>query len=305
QADSPLAPDPARFTLGSFASLMGKEPYIAAVERTQAYIRAGDIYQANITHPLAATFSGDAYGLFSVLTQATAPRMGAMMAFEYQGRRHAILSISPEVFIECDFTTRTIRTEPMKGTRPLGSSIAELRDAPKDQAELNMITDLMRNDLGRFCVPGSVRVTNPRKIEPHRSGVLQATSIIEGRLNPGLGLAEIIRATFPPGSVTGAPKVRAMQIINELEPYARGPYCGSLLMLNDAGQLTSSVTIRTAHIWGEPCPENPTGILDGRCVYPVGAGIVADSVPAEEWEETLLKAKALEFAHDLGDFAPR
>ena len=184
----------------------------------------------------------------------------------------------------------------MKGTRPGGGDHAELRDSVKDRAELDMITDLMRNDLGRICTLGSVRVKDPRSIESHQSGVIQASSRIEGQLRSGVGLGEIIRAVFPPGSVTGAPKVRAMQIIDELEHQPRSPYCGSMLLLDDAGAMHASVLIRTTHIWGGIDPEVSDGILNGRFSYPVGAGVVADSDSAEEWAETLVKAAILDKA---------
>ncbi len=289
---NPIASHPG-FDIGELASQMGKEAYIEAVKRTQEYIRAGDMYQANIAHQLSGCFTGSAGRCFDRLTAFANPRMGAMMVFEYLGVRHAVLSVSPEVFIECDFQSGMIRTEPMKGTRPLGSDPQELEESVKDRAELDMITDLMRNDIGRLCEPGSVRVINPRKIEAHQSGVLQATSKIQGQLESGVGIADLIRATFPPGSVTGAPKIRAMQIIEELESFQRASYCGSLMVLNDAQTLKASVTIRTAHIWGGIDPNDPTGIIDGRFEYPVGAGIVADSEPIAEWEETLTKAKVL------------
>tara|TARA_R110002072_G_scaffold42064_4_gene117454 strand:- start:10024 stop:11298 length:1275 start_codon:yes stop_codon:yes gene_type:complete len=291
--------EPTSYQVGELTSSMGKDGYIAAVERTQAFIRAGDIYQANIAHHLECAFSGCARSCFDVLCATAQPRYGSMMVFEHRGQRHAIASISPELFLECDLNTRRIRTEPMKGTRPIASDEAELRDSPKDRAELDMITDLMRNDLGRLCEMGTVRVAEPRKIEAHHSGVLQASSVVEGRLGEGVGIGDILRATFPPGSVTGAPKVRAMQIIDELEARPRNSYCGSMLSLDDHGHLTSAVSIRTAHIWGEPDPDNPTGMLDGRLVYPVGAGVVADSDPASEWAETLVKARVLEAALGL------
>jgi len=281
------------FTLGDLASQIGKEAYIKAVERTKEYIRAGDIYQANIAHQLVGEFTGNTKLCFDQLSEFANPRMGAMMLFDYLGDRHAVLSVSPEVFVECDFRSGLIRTEPMKGTRPLGSDPRELKESIKDRAELDMITDLMRNDIGRLCTPGSVRVLNPRQIEAHQSGVLQASSQIEGRLEKGVGIIDLIRATFPPGSITGAPKVRAMQIIDELEQFERASYCGSMMVLNDAQVLKASVTIRTAHIWGKADPDSLFGITDGQFVYPVGAGIVADSEPIAEWEETLIKAKVL------------
>ena len=291
------------YELGPMRSSMGKEGYMGAVERVRSYIGAGDIYQANIAHQLSSSFRGNARLCFDALIAAAKPRLGSMMIFDHHGVRHAIASVSPEVFIECDLQAGMIRTEPMKGTRPLGTAQSELRDSIKDRAELDMITDLMRNDLGRVCRPGSVRVAQARKIESHQSGVLQASSVIEGRLAKGIGLGEVINATFPPGSVTGAPKVRAMQIIDEIEGVARDSYCGSMLMLDDNGTIKSAVLIRTAHIWGEIDPLDPESVRNGQFVYPVGAGIVADSLPASEWAETLVKAEILERALgvDLSD----
>ncbi len=281
------------YKIGTVESSMGKAQYMAAVERTQAYIRAGDIYQANIAHHLCGSFSGCASACFADLIQMADPRLGSMMIFEHRGVRHAIGSISPELFLEYDPSTRIIRTEPMKGTRPIGSSQAELYDSIKDRAELDMITDLMRNDLGRVCALGSIKVVEPRKVEGHQSGVLQASSVIEGRLADGVGFGQVIKATFPPGSVTGVPKVRAMQILDELEHRARDSYCGAMVVFDDRGAIKSSVSIRTAHIWGEIDPDAPDLIRNGRFVYPVGAGVVADSDPESEWAETLIKAAVL------------
>ncbi len=281
------------YRIGALGSSMGRDRYIAAVERTQAYIRSGDLYQANIAHHLQGSFSGCASACFADLIRVAEPRLGSMMIFEHRGIRHAIGSISPELFLSYDPSTRIIRTEPMKGTRPIESDKAELYDSIKDRAELDMITDLMRNDLGRVCTLGSVKVVDSRKIEAHRSGVLQASSAIEGRLADGVGFGQIIGATFPPGSVTGAPKVRAMQILDELEGRARDSYCGAMVVLDDRGAFKGSVSIRTTHIWGEIDPDAPSLIRNGRFVYPVGAGVVADSDPASEWGETLTKAAIL------------
>ena len=295
--------EPNGYTIGRIESSMGKAGYIAAVERTQAYIAAGDIYQANIAHHLGASFSGSASSCFDDLVSSAQPKLGSMMVFDHQidhqRIRHAICSISPELFIECDLESRIIRTEPMKGTRPIGADPDELRDSIKDRAELDMITDLMRNDLGRVCELGSVRVVDSRRIEAHKSGVLQASATIEGRLADGVGFGEIIMATFPPGSVTGAPKVRAMQIIDELEAKARESYCGAMIVLDDQGKVTGSVSIRTIHIWGEIDPNDSDSVLNGQFVYPVGAGVVADSDPEAEWAETLVKAGVLRSALGL------
>ena len=287
------------FEIGQLESSMGRAGYVQAVERVKSYISDGDIYQANIAHQLQGSFSGSVRECFWALSNHAQPRVGSMMRFEYRGVRHAVLSISPEVFVEFDPRTRVLSSEPMKGTRPIHSDVAELRDSVKDRAELDMITDLMRNDLGRVCELGSVRVVDPRRIEPHRSGVLQAVSRVEGRLRDGFGIAEIIRGTFPPGSVTGTPKIRAMQVIDELEGRDRNPYCGSMILLDDNGRVRSSVSIRTAHIWGEGVAGEPDLIRNGQFVYSVGAGIVADSDPESEWAETLLKAGILRDALGL------
>lgn len=282
------------YRLGRAASLTGRARYIDQVERVREYIAAGDIYQANIAHHLSVPFKGDPISCSLDLYQGAAPRHGAAMRFKHAGMTHTICSISPELFVRLDRDTGIIQTEPMKGTRAIGSDVDELEQSPKDRAELNMITDLMRNDLGRVCALGTVRVRQSRKIEPHASGVIQASSVVEGTLREGVGLASVIRAIFPPGSVTGAPKVRAMQIISELERRPRRAYCGSVLYLDAQGHIEASVAIRTAHIWGENDPDQPGSIRDGLFIYPVGAGIVADSDPSAEWEETLVKAAVLE-----------
>jgi len=274
----------ASFALDAPVSSMGRSRYMGAVQRVQEYIRAGDIYQANIAHHIRMPFAGSARSVASALFDAADPAFGAAISFEHQNERHEVVSVSPELFLAFDPESRTLRTRPMKGTRPGTGDPNELMHAPKDRAELNMIVDLMRNDLGRVCELGSVRVTHPRTIEHHGSGVLQATASVEGVVRESCALKDILRACFPPGSVTGAPKIRAMQIIEELENAPRGPYCGSVLVLNDGGAFVSSVGIRTAHISG------------GELSYASGAGIVADSIPEQEWEETMTKAAILERA---------
>ncbi len=285
---------PGGFAIAPLRSSMGRGEYVRRVERVRAYIAAGDIYQANLAHHLGGAFEGDIDACAAALARAADPRYGATMVFDHRGVRHGVCSISPELFLAYDPDTRVLRTEPMKGTRPAhGGNEAELRESVKDRAELDMITDLMRNDLGRVCELGSVRVVEPRHIESHGSGVLQASSIVEGTLRAGMDLREILAATFPPGSVTGAPKVRAMQVIEELEDLPRGAYCGSMLAIDDRGGFTASVAIRTAHIRGEPDPTRPGMVREGWFDFPVGAGIVADSDPQSEWAETLTKGAVL------------
>ena len=155
-----------------------------------------------------------------------------------------------------------------------------LRDSIKDQAELNMIVDLERNDLGRVCEIGSVRVTRPREIETHPT-LYHGAATVEGTLRPDVGFVDLLRATFPGGSITGAPKIRAMEIIEELEPTRRGPYCGAIGYLEPDGTMEFNIAIRTMVI------------KDGIAHVPVGGGIVADSHPGDEYEETLVKARAM------------
>lgn len=296
-SDSPGSRD---WRVGLLSSSMGREQYEQGVRRVLEYIAAGDIYQANLAHHLHASFDGDPLGLARELIGSNRPRYGAVLRFEHAGRSHTICSISPELFLRLDCSTGVLESRPMKGTRPIDADASELESSDKDRAELNMITDLMRNDLGRVCRLGSVRVHDPRLIEQHDSGVLQASSVVRGQLRDGVGLGELIRATFPPGSVTGAPKVRAMQIIDELEARPRHAYCGSIMHVDPAGNVECSVAIRTAHIWGDNDPAGTGMITNGHFVYPVGAGIVADSDPAGEWAETLVKAGALRHSLGLG-----
>jgi para-aminobenzoate synthetase component 1 len=241
------------YHLGPLTSDMGSAPYRDAVRTALGYIRAGDVYQVNLAHRLSASFEGSPRALAAHLYASAAPAHGVYAELpdrstNLTGHPSAIISASPELFVSFDPATRRVRTQPMKGTRPITGDPAELRVAEKDRAELDMITDLMRNDLGRVCAFGSMRVDAARTIEAHGSSVWQATSTVSGILREGLTPADLVRATFPPGSVTGAPKVRAMQIIHELEPVPRGFYCGALGWLDDSGAMSLNVAIRTATI---------------------------------------------------------
>lgn len=281
------------FELGALRSPAGRSGYTAAAARAVEYIQAGDVYQVNLAHELRAPFRGSARALFAHIASRARPLHGAYLEWDVSSSvRVALLSFSPELFLELDAPGRRVISRPMKGTRPGGGDPGELRRSVKDRAELNMIVDLMRNDLGRVATPGSVRVERPRDIESHGGarGVLQATATVAATLRPGLGLGDALGACFPPGSVTGAPKVRACQIIRELELFDRGFYCGSLGLIEPDGSATLSVAIRTATIVGRPDPARADGFLDAELSYPVGAGIVADSDPEAEWRETLVKA---------------
>ncbi|MEC9373458.1 MAG: anthranilate synthase component I family protein, partial [Planctomycetota bacterium] len=273
--------------------------YEAAVRRVLEYIRAGDVFQVNLAHRLTASFDGSARECFACLLDAMGPWCAAYVESPSHGR--AAISLSPELFLQYDPRDRRVATRPIKGTRPLDESNRAIRDllaSAKDQAELVMIVDLMRNDLGRVCDFGTVRVVEPRAIEthgglgPHRgSAVAHAVATIEGRLRQGLTVADLIAASFPPGSITGAPKIRAMQIIDELEPVRRALYTGSLGWLGDDGAALLNVAIRTAMVSADSSVPHPRrDHIEGTIDYSVGAGIVADSDPAAEYEETMHKA---------------
>lgn len=299
------------YAISRAASLSGHKHYVDSVTRALDLIAAGDIYQVNLAHALQAEFQGSARAAMSAMVGDSFPRCGCYLEHDLPGgRRIAILSASPELFLDVspapgsphpgpDSVTRSgrvVRTEPMKGTRPGGEDPVALASNLKEQAELAMIVDLMRNDLGRVCRFGSIRVEQARRIESHGFGahaVLQATGAVTGILDESATLRDLLHATFPPGSVTGAPKIRAMQIIDELEPVRRGLYCGSLGWLGDDGAARFNVAIRTAVIDGHAEPGARDGFRAGVLRYSVGAGIVADSDPESEWRETLIKAGPL------------
>jgi anthranilate/para-aminobenzoate synthase component I len=283
--------------LHDLKSVTGRARFESHVARAIEYIRAGDIFQANIAHHLRGTLSISPREAWLRLLRVANPWHGSYI--ELAGRNApAIASLSPELFFRLDPRNtheRRITTRPMKGTRSASAPSRELEQSPKDRAELAMIVDLMRNDLGRICRLGSVSVDSPHQIESHATGsagLHQATATVSGILCPPVSLGDVLRATFPPGSVTGAPKIRAMQIIDDLEPVARGPYCGASATIHDDGSATLAVAIRTAVITPHPQPCS-SGPLSWLFDYAVGAGIVADSDPASEWQETLAKAGIL------------
>jgi para-aminobenzoate synthetase component I len=303
------SPPPARaFTIGAIASSVGQAAFESSVERALAHIRAGDIYQVNLAHRLSAPFSGCPRSFFRSLLIGANPWLGFYSEHLEGDRACIVVGASPELFL--DLTPTRIRTRPMKGTRPASpQGERELAHSRKDHAELAMIVDLMRNDLGRVCELASVRVDAPRTLERHggspthepdgqsgEGGLLQATATISGTPREGASLADILRATFPPGSVTGAPKIRAMQIIDELEPFRRGPYCGAAGLCTPRAA-TLAVNIRTACITGRATHrDGALTLTDATLDWWVGAGIVADSSPRDEWHETLAKASSLRAA---------
>ncbi|TWB11950.1 aminodeoxychorismate synthase subunit I [Nitrospirillum amazonense] len=266
----------------------------AAVARTVDYIAAGDIYQANITQRFRGTLAPGVAPLDLYLrlrARAAAPFSALLDLGPKGGDARAVVSVSPERFLAVDAEGR-VETRPIKGTRPRdpdpardAALAAELRSSAKDRAENLMIVDLMRNDLSRVAVVGSVTVPTLCGLESYRT-VHHLVSVVTARLAPGLGAIDLLRATFPGGSITGAPKIRAMEIIHELEPARRGPYCGSVLWLGWDGAMDSSIIIRTL------------AVAAGQVVVQAGGGIVADSDPAAEYEESLVKAHALLTALD-------
>ncbi len=268
--------------------------YRASVARVIEYIRAGDAYQVNLARRMDGVCDGGLLRLFVDLVRGAEPWYGAYICDARGVERRAVLSASPELFLRVDAASRAIVARPMKGTRPAAFA-DELRASEKDRAELAMIVDLMRNDLGRVCELGSVAVDKPREIESHGS-LSQAVATVCGRLSLGRSLGGVVAACFPPGSVTGAPKIRAMQIIAELEGARRGPYCGCIGYVSDDGDAEFSVGIRTLVVSGEAMPSRSDGVRHGQVAYWVGAGIVSDSTPGEEWRETVAKTAALRSA---------
>lgn len=256
--------------------------FAQSVARAVEFVRSGDIYQANITQPFAASIEGSprAFAIDSLC--ASRPRYGAYLELDSD---RSLLSFSPELYLCFDSHTRRVITRPMKGTRPASGDPAQLLASTKDAAELTMIVDLMRNDLGRLCETGSVIVENPRSVEHHPT-VLQTVAEVSGTLASGYDAASLVAASFPPGSVTGAPKVRAMQVIDELESRPRGPYCGAVGMLSSCGSAQFSVAIRTAAM-------TRSGPEVWEIDYRAGCGIVAESDPEDEERECLDKTRIL------------
>jgi len=273
-------------------------PYVSradhesAVARGIEYIAAGDVFQVNLTQRFTATCEGDPRALYGALSQRSPAWYGAYLelmsdkgATDRNVPSRAIACTSPELFFSLDQAGRVV-TRPIKGTRPACVDPSELLNSPKDTAELTMIVDLLRNDLGRVCAYGSVQVPNPREIESHPT-VHHTTATVTGTLHPSKNLMDLIKAVMPGGSITGAPKVRAMQIIDELEPVRRGPYTGAIGYVHD-GTACFNIAIRTLLC------EMADGV--GRVDYSVGGGVVADSTPAGEYQESLDKSVAMRAA---------
>jgi len=262
-------------TTGPPATEVTAAGYAESVRKVRDYIAAGDVYQVNLSHRFSAQLRPgiDAAALYQRLRARHSACYGAFVDLGDT----AIVSNSPEGFLS--ITEDRIATWPLKGTRPRWADPQELLNDPKERAEHVMIVDLERNDLGRIAVPGTVRVPALLDVVTHPT-VHHLESRIEATPRPDADLIDILRATFPGGSITGAPKIRAMEIIAELERERRGIYCGALGVVDHRGRSRWSIPIRTAVVAGD------------QVTFRVGGGIVADSCPEREYEETLTKARA-------------
>jgi para-aminobenzoate synthetase component I len=269
---------------------LGRRAYGRAMARVLELIAAGDCYQVNLTFPMTSRLlSGTPLGLYGAFRRTGAVGHGAFVDL---GHGPVVVSRSPELFFRLE--NGRIVTRPMKGTRPRGASPAEdleivneLQAAEKDRAENLMIVDLLRNDISRLARVGSVRVPSLFKVETYAS-VHQMTSTIEGDLAAPATLPGLVAALFPCGSVTGAPKIRAMEIIREVERSPRGVYCGAIGWMSPDGRADFSVAIRTLSVFGE------------KIVINVGGGVVQGSTAAGEWEEALWKARFVKAAVPKG-----
>lgn len=265
---------PVQLTLETpFSAQLSRQKYTEAFRTIKQHIYEGDIYQINLTHRLETTSLHNPRELFAAIAKDTPSQMAAYL----EGPDFEILSFSPEKFISVK--NGFIETSPIKGTRPLGQE-KELLASGKEQAELNMITDLLRNDLGKVCQTGSVNVTAHREIMKLKN-ISHTYSRITGQLKDDIAPIDALLSMLPGGSITGCPKKRAMEIIDELEVTTRSAYCGCMVTIDPDGNLDSSILIRTIIKKGE------------RLILPVGGGIVNDSDEADEYQETLDKAASI------------
>lgn len=266
-------------------SNMTKDFYMDAIAKTRKYIYDGEVYQINFSQRFQCDYDRPPVALYHWQNKYNPSPYAAFLG----APDHAIVSASPEMFIA--IADDAISTKPIKGTRRRFTGIAgqdrinkinftELVESEKDQAELNMIIDLERNDLTRICRYGTIKVTQPRTIERYPT-VFHAVATVEGKLHSRYDYCDILRAIFPGGSITGAPKIRSMEIIDQLEPTRRSVYTGSIGYIGVDGNVCLNIAIRTVII------------RDGQAFVQTGGGIVADSDPRSEWEETITKARAL------------
>ena len=281
RSDAPSAPG--SFALQApFQADISQAGYAKAIGRIQDYIHSGDCYQVNFAQRFQAPYQGNPWPAFGLLRQACPTPFSAYLSL---GGDNAIVSLSPERFLKV--SQGRVETRPIKGTRPRGNTeqsdqtqAAELLNSRKDRSENLMIVDLLRNDLGRSCAIGSVQVPELFALESYPN-VHHLVSCVTGQLAPGKDSIDLLLGSFPGGSITGAPKIRAMQIIDELEPTRRAIYCGSLLYLDVRGEMDSSIAIRTLLF------------KDGQVSCWGGGGIVADSNWQAEYQESLTKVDIL------------
>jgi len=273
--------EPAEFRVGKLQSNFTREAYLQAVSRIREYIRNGDVYQVNLSQRFSFPLQGDPYVLLRRLFALNPAPFYAYL----NCRDFVIFSTSMERFLfrQEDY----LETRPIKGTRPRGRAVEEdeaqrqeLLASPKDDAELSMIVDLLRNDLGKVCRARSVQVKEHKRLEAYQN-VYHLVSIVIGELMPGTSHVDILRGTFPGGSITGCPKIRSMEIIDELEPHVRHVYTGAIGYLGLHRNMDLNVAIRTAIV------------ADGRGHFSVGGGVVYDSDEQAEYEETLHKGHTL------------
>jgi para-aminobenzoate synthetase component 1 len=272
---------------GPWRSSLDRDEFEARVDAIKELLRAGECYQVNLTRRITGDVAIDPVALFSSIAHGHAAPYAGMVRLVVSGRPVSVVCASPERFLS--WNGLEVETRPIKGTGVDGRLLAA---SAKDRAENVMIVDLARNDLGRVCEPGSVRVPGLCEVEAH-PGLYHLVSRVRGTLRPRTGLGALLAATFPPASVTGAPKPRVLQAIEELEPVRRGVYCGAFGWIDPrrrAGNL--AVPIRTFTI------------VDDRTELGVGAGIVADSHPTAEWDETELKASRLLALAGAGELVP-
>jgi para-aminobenzoate synthetase component 1 len=275
-------PELGQVRIGEFRQETGRERFVAAVGRVKEWIAAGDIYQVNVAQRFSSEVSGGSlFGLYEVLREVSPAPMAAWLGLD--GKE--VLSTSPELFLRV--SGRGIETRPIKGTRPRfrdpdddRRSAVELQTSEKELAELVMITDLLRNDLGQVCEFGSVEVSGMLQLES-LAQVHHLVSTVRGTLRGNEDAVSALAACFPGGSITGAPKKRAMEIISELEESPRGIYCGAIGWLGFNGESQFNIAIRTL--------VREASVLS----YQVGAGIVADSIPEEEYRETMHKGEGM------------
>lgn len=275
-----------------FVSQTGEQAFMEAVEQVQEYIRAGDVMQVVPSQRLSSAFDGDALSVYRALRHLNpSPYLFIVQGFTVDQQSFDLVGSSPEILSRLEHGVVTVR--PIAGTRPRGQTPAqdqaladELLSDAKEIAEHLMLIDLGRNDVGRVSQIGQVRVTEQMSIERY-SHVMHIVSNVEGKVRDGLDALDVFKATFPAGTLSGAPKIRAMQIIDELEPIRRGVFGGAVGYLGWHGEMDTAIAIRTAVIRA------------GQVHVQAGAGVVADSIPASEWNETLIKARAVVRAVEL------